>query len=101
MVYTDEHKAYRGLPRHGTVRHSVAEYVNGHAHVNGVESFWAALNRGYHGTFHHVSPDQLDRYVAEFAGRHNRRPMDTEDMMAESVRGMIGKHLPYAELVGA
>ena len=101
MVYTDEHKAYRGLPRHETVCHGVAEYVNGQAHVNGVESFWAALKRGYHGTFHHVSPEHLDRYVAEFAGRHNRRPMDTEDMMAASVRGMVGKHLPYAELVGA
>ena len=98
MVYTDDHKAYSGLPRHRTVRHSVAEYVNGQAHVNGVESFWAALKRGYHGTFHHVSPEHLDRYVAEFAGRHNRRPMDTEDMMAESVRGMVGKQLTYAEL---
>ena len=68
------------------------------AHVNGVESFWAGLKRGYHGTFHHVSPQHLDRYVSEFAGRHSRRPMDTEDMMAESVRGMVGKHLPYTVL---
>ena len=98
MVYTDEHRSYEGLPRHQTVRHSVAEYVNGQAHVNGVESFWAGLKRGYHGTFHHVSPEHLDRYVREFAGRHSRRPMDTEDMMAASVRGMVGKHLPYAEL---
>ena len=98
MVYTDDHKAYSGLPRHQTVKHSVAEYVNGQAHVNGVESFWAGLKRGYHGTHHHMSAKHLDRYVAEFAGRHNRRPMDTEDMMAASVAGMVGKHLPYAEL---
>ena len=69
MVYTDEHRSYQGLPQHQTVRHSVAEYVNGQAHVNGVESFWAGLKRGYHGTFHHVSPEHLDRYVREFAGR--------------------------------
>lgn len=99
MVYSDDHKASRGLPRRQTVRHSVTEYVNGQAHVNGVESFWAALKRGYHSTFHHVSPEHLDQYVAEFAGRHNRRRIDTEDMMAESVRGMLGKQLPYAELV--
>ena len=98
MVYTDEHRAYSGLPRHRTVRHTVAEYVNGKAHVNGVESFWAGLKRGYHGTHHHMSAKHLDRYVSEFAGRHNRRPLDTEDMMAESVRGMVGKLLPYAEL---
>ena len=99
MVYTDDHKAYSGLPHHKTVKHTVAEYVNGQAHTNGVESFWAGLKRGYHGTHHHMSAKHLDRYVAEFAGRHNRRPLDTEDMMAESVRGMVGKHLPYAELI--
>ena len=27
------------------------------------------------------------------------RPMDTEDTMAASVRGRVGKSLPYAELV--
>ena len=36
-----------------------------------------------------MSAKHLDRYVAEFSGRHNRRPLDTEDMMAESVRGMV------------
>ncbi len=98
MVYTDDHPAYRGLPRHEAVKHSVAEYVNGQAHVNGLESFWAGLKRGYHGTHHWMSAKHLDRYVAEFCGRHNRRPLDTEDMMAASVRGMVGKVLTYAEL---
>ncbi len=98
MVYTDDARAYRGLPRHQAVQHSVAEYVNGQAHVNGVESFWAGLKRGYHGTHHWMSAKHLDRYVAEFCGRHNRRPLDTEDMMAESVRGMVGRTLTYAEL---
>jgi transposase-like protein len=99
MVYTDEHRSYEGLPRHETVRHSVSEYVREQAHVNGVESFWAGLKRGYHGTFHHVSPEHLDRYVREFAGRHSRRGLDTEAMMAAGVRGMIGKRLPYTDLV--
>ena len=99
MVYTDDHGAYQGLPRHQAVKHTVAEYVNGQAHVNGVESFWAGLKRGYHGTHHHMSAKHLDRYVAEFCGRHNRRPLDTEDMMAASVRGMVGKRLPYRELI--
>ncbi len=101
MVYSDDHKAYRGLPRHETVRHSVAEYVNGQARVNGIESFWAGLKRGYHGTFHHISLDHLHRYVSEFAGRHNRRGLDTGRMMAAMVQGMVGKHLPYAELVAS
>jgi len=73
MVYSDDHRAYRGLPNHETVKHSVAEYVNGQAHVNGIESFWAGLKRSYHGALHHVSAEHLDRYVCEAAGRHNRR----------------------------
>lgn len=99
MIYSDDHRAYRGLPRHEAVKHSVAEYVNGQVHVNGIESFWAGLKRAYHGTFHHVSAEHLDRYVCEAAGRHNRRDLDTEAMMAATVRGMIGQHLPYAELI--
>ena len=79
-VYTDEHSAYQGMPyRHETVRHSVSEYVNGQAHTNGVESFWASLKRGYHGVYHHMSVKHLPRYVGEFAGRHNDRPADTID----------------------
>ena len=27
-VYTDEHGAYRDLPNHETVKHSVGEYIN-------------------------------------------------------------------------
>lgn len=53
--YTDENAAYRNLPNHEAVRHSVGEYVRGQAHVNGIESFWALLRRGYYGIFHHVS----------------------------------------------
>ena len=101
MVYTDDHKAYRGLPRHETVKHSMAEYVRDQAHVNGIKSFWAGLKRGYHGTFHHVSPEHLHRYVSEFAGRHSRRGLDTEAMMERTVAGMIGRRLRYAELVVA
>ena len=51
MVYTDEAKAYDGLPNRESVKHSVAEYVNGQAHTNGMESFWGMLKRGYHGTY--------------------------------------------------
>ena len=98
-IYSDDARAYRGLPNHEAVKHSVSEYVHGQAHVNGIESFWAGLKRGYHGTFHHVSAEHLHRYVAEFAGRHNRRPLDTERMMAVMARGMIGRQLRYADLI--
>ena len=81
-IYTDEAKAYSGLPyEHGTVKHSVGEYVNGQASTNGLESFWSMLKRGYHGTYHKISPKHLQRYVNEFSGRHGVREMDTIDQM--------------------
>ena len=99
-VYTDDHSAYHGMPgvKHQTVRHSVGEYVDGQAHTNGVESFWSMLKRGYHGTYHHVSAKHLQRYVDEFAGRHNVRGLDTPDQMATVARGMVGKRLSYNQL---
>ena len=57
------------------------------------------LKRGYQGTFHHLSEKHLDRYVAEFAGRHNIRDLDTVAQMASLARGIVGKRLTYRELV--
>ena len=98
-VYTDDHSGYDGLPNHEAVKHSVGEYVRGQAHTNGVESFWALLKRGYYGTYHQMSEKHLDRYVQEFAGRHNIRGMDTIDQMSAMVKGLEGKRLRYRELV--
>ena len=99
-VYTDEAKAYRGIPfDHETVRHSVGEYVSGQASTNGIESFWSMLKRAHKGTFHKISPKHLQRYVNEFAGRHGIREQDTLDQMRAVVAGMIGRRLMYRELV--
>ena len=100
-VYTDDHKSYLGLPySHESVNHSVGEYVRKQAHTNGVESFWALLKRGYYGTYHRISRKHLERYVNEFAGRHNIREKDTIEQMQDIVAGMIGKRLMYKQLIG-
>ena len=85
---------------HETVNHSVSEYVRDQAHTNGIESFWASLKRGYHGTFHHISPKHLPRYINEFATRHNLRERDTATMTGETVSRMTDKRLRYQDLVG-
>lgn len=36
----------------------------------------------------------------EFAGRHNVRPLDTEEQMIALVQGMDGKRLRYSDLIG-
>ncbi len=99
-IYTDDNPSYHSLPfPHGTVKHSVGEYVNGQAHTNGIESFWAMLKRGYHGVYHRMSVKHLDRYVTEFEGRHNARVMDTEEQVASLIKGMDGKRLRYQDLI--
>ena len=100
QVYTDEARAYRGLNRpHEAVAHSVGEYVRGMAHTNGLESHWAMFDRGIYGVFHHVSPKHLQRYAYEFEGRHNSRPMDTDEQMQAVVRRGHGKRLRYVDLI--
>ena len=99
QVFTDDHGGYHGLPNHQSGKHSAGEYVDGMAHTNGIESFWSMLKRGYHGTFHHFSEKHLDRYVGEFAGRHNDREADTIDMMGAMVKGLEGQRLKYSDLV--
>ena len=97
--YTDENVAYQGLPNHSTCQHSVGKWVDGKAHTNGLESFWAMMKRGYHGTYHRMSPKHLPRYVTEFEGRHNQRPQDTIHQMRGMVRGANFKRLRYRDLV--
>ena len=100
MIYTDDHGSYQKLPyRHESVKHSVSEYVRGQVHTNGVESFWALLKRGYHGTFHHFSPKHLRRYVNEFAGRYNLREADTLAQMQCIAARMSGRSLRYKDLI--
>ena len=99
MVYTDESKSYKGLPYHQSVNHTAKQWVVGQAHTNGMENFWSIFKRAYHGTFHRMSAKHLHRYVNEFAGRHNIREMDTKDQMTAIFQGMVGKSLPYADLV--
>ena len=77
-IYTDDAASYRGMHySHRSVRHSVGEYVDGMAHTNGIESFWTTLKRAHKGTFHQISPKHMQRYVDEFADRHNVRRDDT------------------------
>ena len=99
-VYTDDAAAYKGMPfEHESVRHSVGEYVDGMAHTNGIESFWATLKRAHKGVYHKISPKHLRRYVDEFAGRHGIREQDTIDQMGAVAEGMVGKRLPYKALI--
>ena len=58
----------------------------------------AGLKRGYKGVYHHMSAKHLGRYVGEFEGRHNSRPLDTAEQMRIMAQGADGKRMTYAEL---
>ena len=100
-VYTDDAAAYRGMGgfRHEAVNHTVSEYVRGMAHTNGIESFWAMLKRAHDGTFHKMSPKHLQRYVSEFAGKHNIRDSGTLAQMRDTVARLVGRRLLYSDLI--
>jgi transposase-like protein len=104
MIHTDEHGAYAGLApaySHESVVHGAGEYVRGDVTTNSIESVWAVLKRGIHGTFHHVSPKHLHRYVDEFTFRLNdgnveRHTMERLDSLMASA---IGKRLTYKGMI--
>ena len=100
-VYTDELKSYAGLAgdfSHDSVNHSIGEYVDGKVHTNGMESFWSMLKRAHKGTFHKISPKHLQRYVNEFAGKHNIRESDTLCQMRDTVARLVGRNLLFKDL---
>ncbi|MCY3920072.1 MAG: IS1595 family transposase [Chloroflexi bacterium] len=101
-VYSDGHGAYTlldGEYDHKAVAHSVGTYVIGDTRSNGIESFWSMFRRGYHGTYHKISPKHLNRYVQQFAGKHNLRESDTLAQMAHVAAGLVGRRLLYRGLV--
>ena len=101
IVYTDEAAVYQSLSayQHESVSHGVSEYVRGQAHTNGIESFWSMLKRAYVGTYHHLSPKHLQRYVNEFSGRKGIRELDTISQMGSIAAGLVGRRLMYRDLI--
>lgn len=107
-VYTDEHKAYRSLPKdyvHQFVNH-LEGYVDGKVTTNGIENFWSCLKRGLNGTYVAVEPFHLFRYVDEQAFRFNNRKDETGRKLTDEERfnlalsQVAGKRLTFAEVIG-
>ena len=70
------------------------------AHTNGQESHWALFKRGLDEIYHHVNKKHLGSYTAQFSGRHNTRPLDTETQMEWMVWGADGKRMTYESQIG-
>jgi transposase-like protein len=103
-IHTDEHGAYVGLATmytHESISHTDGEYVRGNVTTNSIESVWAVLKRGVHGTFHHVSPKHLRRYVDEFTFRLNDGGVKrhTIERLASLTDASFGPRLTYEDLI--
>jgi transposase-like protein len=100
-VMTDSYPSYRGVRKthasHETVDHGAREYARGDVHVNTAEGFFSILKRGIYGTYQHVSPAHLHRYLAEFDFRYNRRKMSDANRFEAALRHVTGKRLMYAD----
>jgi len=89
-LITDEFSGYFGIKYimpHKTVDHSVW-YVDGDAHTNTIESFWAILKRGIVGQYHKVSLRYLPKYIDEFSYRFNHRHHD--DLFGQTIHRALG-----------
>ena len=84
--------------KYETVKHSGGEYVYVRVTVNGVESYWALMTRGYHGVYHYWSVKQMERCIDEFEGQYNTRALDTIDTDAFDCYGNARKTVEVQRL---
>lgn len=101
-IMSDDAGQYRILSldfaRHESINHSIDKYVRGDAHTNTIEGYFSLLKRDINGTYHHVSPAHLKRYLAEFDFRYNKRValgVDDQQRADKVLKGIVGKWLTY------
>ena len=75
---------------HESVKHSIGEYMKNQAHTISVKLHWTILKHPYNDVFHKTSMKHLARYVVEFSGLHNLRPLDTQKPMRHIVNDLSG-----------
>jgi transposase len=86
IIYSDDSRIYHRVKRfyeHDRVNHSAKQYVKGLVHTNSIEGFWSQLKRSLDGTYHAVSPQQLQRYVDQFVFSYNHRDVQTYPILLE------------------
>jgi hypothetical protein len=90
----------KGFVTHEVVNHSKKEYARGDASTNTVEGFFSVFKRGVVGTYQHMSPQHLERYVAEFDFRYSNRAalgVDDAERTTRTIAGVKGKRLMYRQ----
>ncbi len=100
-VYTDANPSYEELKSayiHGVVDHAV-EYVNGRIHTNGIENYWSLFKRCVKGTYIHIDPEHVFRYLNEESFRFNNRKATDAERFQFVASSIIGKRMTYDQLI--
>ncbi len=98
-LHTDALRSYQLIAgefaSHGFVNHNDREYVKGDVTTNHAETYFSQLKRSLDGTHHHVSPEHLERYLAEFDFRYTTCKDSDTERMAQIVEQTGGRRLTY------
>ena len=99
-IISDDYSAYRGTSArfyggHQVVKHRSGEYVRGDVYTNTAESSFAIIKRGIVGTYHNVSKEYLDRYIAQFDFLWNHRKLNDGERTVLAIKQAEGKRLMY------
>lgn len=100
IVCTDAHKSYIGLDAvfvHEVIDHAEA-YVRGNIHTNGLENFWSLFKRSIKGTYVHIAPFHIQRYIDEQSFRFNHRKTKDGNRFDEVMRTTVGRRITYRQL---
>ena len=102
-LMTDDANFYKEIGKefagHGSVLHSNREFSRGGGHhSNTAENFFSIFKRGLVGTYHHMSPAHLHRYLAEFDLRYSTKSNTDTERAAAILAGMEGRRLTYRRI---
>jgi transposase-like protein len=95
LLVTDTYKGYSKMQKiieHIQIDHSKLYSYNG-VNTNTIESFWAIVERGIIGQYHHVSLKYLPKYIVEFCFKYNNRNFDDmfETLVKAAMRVKLSK----------
>ena len=104
LLWTDSLPAYivpgQSFVRHESVNHHKKQYrTKTGATTNLAEGFFSQLKRSLEGTHHHVSPEHLHRYLAEYDYRYTLRKVDDTTRMAMLVGSTPLRRVTYSQVV--
>lgn len=106
ILHTDGAQMYKALMpigQHESIDHNkgyARDSNNGRVHTNTAEGYFSLFKRGLVGTYQHISPAHLPRYLAEFDFRMNHRAklgVNDVSRAARILSGAEGKRLTYRQ----